>query len=75
METSSQIHPCRRDKLEKLIPLDDPALHREQGNMPETCTNPPIEKVGLVHKYTPVGVKLVREKDDYLDGPTLHQEN
>ena len=38
-------------------PVDDPALHREKGNMPKTCTNPPIEKVGLVHKYTPVGVK------------------
>ena len=62
--------------LEKLIYLDDPALQREKGNMPKTCPNHPVEKVGLVSIYTPVGVKgeLVVAKDS-LDDPSLRQEN
>ena len=39
-----------------VYPLDDPELHRKKGIMPKTCPNSPIEKVGLVYKYTLVGV-------------------
>ena len=64
-----------QDVVTSHVSTDNPISYRYPPV--SSLVHPPIEKVGLVHKYIPVGVKheLVQEKYDSLDGPTLHQQN